>query len=177
MDTWCQGGEIIQYNVVANCAIQIDLHMPPQRDISSEDISSADHNPFSYANPLRALDIRMYDGFKTETNVGSLLSDLLSNSGGTNSTDYFGIRELFTSGFQAHNGNAVQFATVKSIVVINEAYDFITVRILIARLNQPGYFSGESTPAVHCYLNSTHSSPPDPPDCLPMNSGIVANPS
>ncbi len=69
----------------------------------------------------------MDDGFKAEADIGSLLRDLLPNLRRTNSTDHFGIRKPRTSGLKAHYRDAVQFASVKSFVVINETDDIITV--------------------------------------------------
>ncbi len=37
---------------MTNCAIQIDLYMPTQGDIGSENIPSTDYHTFSYVNPL-----------------------------------------------------------------------------------------------------------------------------
>jgi len=92
-----QCSEITYHDIVPNRAVQVDLHVLAQGDVSSEDVASTDHCSGADLDPLRTLDPRVDDGPEAKTRPGCLLHQTLASLGRAHATYDSRVREPRTS--------------------------------------------------------------------------------
>jgi hypothetical protein len=157
MDAGGECCEIAQDRIMSDRAVQIDVNMPADPDIRSNDVAGADDAPVADLNPFGHFDTRVDESRETKPCLLRSSDHFRAARWVADGGDDLRSRVAETCFGQAQNRDAVNVFPRGEVEIVNETTHRNRFGFGRAPLSEPCDFPRETAGAINQYLGQPHN--------------------